>query len=284
MQRTVALLCLFVSLAVAHSWLGCSDYRITSPADEKVFNPANCKAYGRNWKSLGNPGGIFGLDNGYNYQTSSANCRDPLVLPYSSGYSATYDMATYTVGQNVCMAWPAKNHVAATCDNANIPDAGLVIYVSKPNPTANPDVASLTVVKAFPRNTVADKLVGFQHCPDFCNNRDKATCTGCFTVPNLQVGATYTFIWAWSFNGPQDVYSNCWEAQIKAGGNGGNTGTNPPITATGECLEQCQELCGEKSIATCDCSNGFSASCESSSSSTLMISGMMIVSVLMCMF
>lgn len=64
------------------------------------------------------------------------------------------------------------------------------IYVSGANPTgdaANP--SQMTLVKNFPANSGADKYEGFQNCPKFCSNQDKALCTGCFNVPNnLEAG------------------------------------------------------------------------------------------------
>jgi len=129
-------------------------------------------------------------------------------------------MATYSPGQRVCLAWAPKNHVAASCANRYIPDHGTKLYMSGPNPTADPaNIGALTqrttLIKDFGTNTAADGYVGFQNCPKFCQNNDKALCTGCFVLPtNLQVGATYSFFWMWAFNSDSDVYSSCWEAKI----------------------------------------------------------------------
>eukprot|EP01119_Soliformovum_irregulare_P002463 TRINITY_DN12708_c0_g1_i1.p1 TRINITY_DN12708_c0_g1~~TRINITY_DN12708_c0_g1_i1.p1 ORF type:complete len:243 (-),score=26.14 TRINITY_DN12708_c0_g1_i1:38-766(-) len=227
-MRSYLVLSLFFASVVAHSWLHCADYRISSKEDEITFNKDNCKGYGRNWKRS-NPGGAFGADTGYDFGTSTPSCRDQLPQPYDSGYDASWPMAVYSPGQNVCLAWPAKNHVAASCNNPNIPDNGLNIYVTGANPTTNPAGNSVRLVKAFPKRPNAaanggDPNAGFQYCPRFCQDNDKATCTGCFTVPSdLEPGSTYTFVWAWAFNGPNQLYSNCWEASIVPGASSSST-------------------------------------------------------------
>jgi len=124
-------------------------------------------------------------------------------------------MAQYAPSQNVCLAWPSKNHVAASCKSTDIPDNGMRLYVGSPNPTADPaSKSSMTLVKDW-GSSGPNQYRGFQHCLEFCGNNDGSLCTGCFTVPsNLQVGAIYTFYWEWSFNSAAETYSSCFEAQI----------------------------------------------------------------------
>jgi len=125
-------------------------------------------------------------------------------------------MAKYSPGQQVCLAWAPKNHVAASCINKNIPDFGMEVYMSGANPTSDPtSFSQMRKIADWGKNPGADAYKGFQNCPNFCTDPDKATCTGCFYIPkNVQVGATYTFIWTWEFNGLSDQYSSCWEATI----------------------------------------------------------------------
>jgi len=126
-------------------------------------------------------------------------------------------MATYYPGQLITLAWPPKNHVAASCANAFIPDHGTKVYVSVANPTSDVPLTQMRRVKDLGTNTVVDGYVGYQNCPKFCENNDKALCTGNFTVPDdLQVDAIYTFTWAWAFNADTDIYTTCWEAKIVA--------------------------------------------------------------------
>jgi len=218
---------LFVSSVVGHSWLQCADYRISSAADEMTFDINKCKGWPRGWYNL-NDKVLFGADNGYNYQPGSGGSMCQQAFPsggFPTAYNAAYPYSTYSPGQNVCMAWPTKNHVAASCDNSYIPDNGLVIYMTAVNPTSNPTSSNTQVAKNFGKNTRADQYFAFQHCPNFCNNKDKATCTGCFVIPANTAPGWYTFAWQWAFNGPNDIYSNCFDAMIT-----GDPITNQPTS------------------------------------------------------
>eukprot|EP01118_Nematostelium_gracile_P012375 TRINITY_DN4516_c0_g1_i1.p1 TRINITY_DN4516_c0_g1~~TRINITY_DN4516_c0_g1_i1.p1 ORF type:complete len:268 (-),score=59.42 TRINITY_DN4516_c0_g1_i1:41-787(-) len=214
-----------ISLVTSHSWLSCSDYDLSNPEDAKVYNPSKCSGWGRGWaKTCQNTNNQFGLDCGYNHGGASPVCSTRINPGnYSTEYSAVSHMATYYPGQQICLAWPAKNHVAAKCVNPNIPDSGTKIYMSAANPKADPanldalKTSPYTLVKDFGKNTGADAMIGFQNCPLFCQNNDKALCTGCFTVPTtVEPGSVYTFFWAWAFNSPQDTFTNCWEVNIVA--------------------------------------------------------------------
>jgi len=211
----VVILCIGDSLG--HSWVACTDYRIENDQDKADYSPEKCRGFARLWKN-GHGGGIFGQDTGFNYQPGDgATCRDPVTSPVDSGYSSTFPMATYYPGQLVTIAWPPKNHVAASCSNAFIPDFGTKIFVSVANPTSDLTTDSLTLLKDLGANKVPDGMVGYQNCPKFCENNDKALCTGNFTVPtDFQVNSIYTFTWAWSFNADTDTYTTCWEAKIVA--------------------------------------------------------------------
>jgi hypothetical protein len=214
----VTTLLLLVGWIECHTWIACTDYKIENEAAENYYDESLCKAHARSYKDCCE-GQAFGIDRGFDYRPHLQNrtCRDRLTLPYSDAYSSTSPMAKYSPGQKVCLAWPSKNHVAATCNNPWIPDHGTKLYVSVPNPQADADVESMRLVKDFGTNTRADGFVGFQHCPKFCENNDKSLCSGCFDVPqDLQVGATYTFTWEWAFNADTDLYSSCWEAEIVA--------------------------------------------------------------------
>merc|ERR1711933_213368 len=75
---------------------------------------------------------------------------------------------------------------------------------------------------------------GFQNCPKFCENTDRATCFGDFVVPTVDTEGYYTFVWYWIFN-PGSPYISCYEAYVKpstGGNNGGSTGGNTGSTST----------------------------------------------------
>merc|ERR1719486_1253271 len=109
-------------------------------------------------------------------------------------------LASYQVGQTYTLAWPPKNHVAASCTNQYIPDTFLKLYMAPYDQAAgdptqdtfrqNQLSASFTD-DPHVRNVIDYK--GFQNCPRFCDDTDKSLCTGTFTVgANVQPGV-YTF-------------------------------------------------------------------------------------------
>jgi hypothetical protein len=64
-------------------------------------------------------------------QNGQRPCRDPLGSASNNyGYSTQYPMARYQAGSTICLAWPSKNHVAATCTNQYIPDTELALFAS----------------------------------------------------------------------------------------------------------------------------------------------------------
>lgn len=220
------LVCLLVCLTLfgltsAHSWLQCADYE---EENGRAWSADKCRAWPRNYDAAFKGFGyVFGADGGYNYEpTENAPCSPS--PPKSSDYTTSYPKATYTPGQRICLAWPPKNHVAAKCNNPNIPDGGTKIYRSGVNPTTDPTLSQFqqNLVYDFGANTGTNGI-GFQNCPDFCANADKALCTGCFVIPQDLALGNYAFLWEWGFSG--SVYANCFDVQIVA--NSGNY-----ITAT----------------------------------------------------
>merc|ERR1719242_641575 len=181
-----------------------------------------------------NVGATFGADIGMDYRPP-ANGAKPCQGD-AANFAANYPNGAvqYEVGGTYTLAWPPKNHVAA-CGNANIPDTFLKLHMvpytdgqSDPNQSVFRD--NLVQTATFtndPHVKGAVDYKGFQKCPNFCNNRDKALCTGDFTVPEGTAPGKYTFQWYWAFNGPADLYSTCYEAEIVAKGQGDNTGFNP---------------------------------------------------------
>jgi hypothetical protein len=159
------------------------------------------------------------------------------------------------------LAWPAKNHVSASCANSNIPDGGTLIYAHGPNPTTEPTLATARKIFTFETNTAPNQYKGFQNCPKFCENQDKALCTGCFNLPtDLQSGAVYTFSWVWTFN-PGEIYSSCWEARIEGNPVTGQPtqGQSQPGQGTNGCGDAtfCATACGgEDKIKSCTCDAG----------------------------
>merc|ERR1719394_47823 len=75
----------------------------------------------------------FGVDIGFDEQPSSSchigNANNPVDYP----------MARYRQGQEIVLAWPSKNHVAATCTNPSIPDTSLELFVAPLTEDGHPD-------------------------------------------------------------------------------------------------------------------------------------------------
>jgi hypothetical protein len=157
----------------------------------------------------------------------------------AANFAANYPSGAvqYEVGGTYTLAWPPKNHVAA-CGNANIPDTFLKLHMVQYDGQSDPNQSvfreNLVKTATFTNDPHVKGRVdykGFQKCPNFCNNRDKALCTGDFTVPEATAPGKYTFQWYWAFNGPQDLYSTCYEAEIVAKGQGDGTGFDE-VTST----------------------------------------------------
>jgi len=268
--------CLYVHTIVAHSWVACTDYRMANQQDSEVYDPSKCKAFPRNWMSVASD---LGVDRGFNFQGDETNtCRDPVQTAPGYGYTDQYPMAQYAPGQQVCLAWPTKNHVAATCTNPYIPDQGVKIFASGPNPTQNPTQSQFKnfvvddAVNGVHQNGVID-FKGFQNCPRFCDNMDKSLCTGCFTVPNnLQVGAVYSFQWYWIFNAGSAPYTTCWEAKIISGtGSGTSTTTTSSSSSSSSTTTTTTTTTTTSSSGTS--SDGTSGTSDSGSTSTSSSSG-----------
>merc|ERR1719242_557495 len=225
MSHMLFLLTIF-TVCYSHSWPHCVDYR----GNLEDFEPDQC---------LGNPRPLpgnrnvndnsFGQDIGMDFrpQNGGARCQGDAA-------SAT-PVVTYEAGRTYTLAWPPKNHVAADCTNPFIPDNFLRLYMA-PYTGTDPDQDTFKqnqVPASFsndPHVSGTIDMKGFQNCPKFCENTDKALCTGTITIPADANLGDYTLQWYWAFNSEIDLYATCWEAEIVAntGGGGGSTPTTPP--------------------------------------------------------
>jgi hypothetical protein len=127
--------------------------------------------------------------------------------------------------------YPAKNHVATPATDLFMPDTSFKIFRSV-NPGEKPDSTS-KMIELFNYNekhvqgTIDYK--GFQNCPGFPANNDKAVCTACFDVGATPATGEYMFVWEWFFNENLPPYTTCWDAFVGAGG--GNM-VNRPVGST----------------------------------------------------
>lgn len=218
---------LFTSTSVeAHSWIQCTDYR----GDTDYYQGNQCFGHVRPWQRgqndivSPNQSG-FGVDQGFNKRLDETPDGECNSLIDNQGAAGNFPMANYKRGQTITLAWPAKNHVADTCANnpggANIPDAFNGLYMEKSVPglriTYNREVVfePMTAGNTHVQGQIDYK--GYQKCPKFCEDRDKALCTGTFVVPDVPDGK-YSFSWRWEFNAgrsPPETYVTCFEAMVQ---------------------------------------------------------------------
>jgi len=241
-----------VPLVYSHSWLHCTNY----VGDLETFEPENCLGNPRPLSSGNNVNdNSFGQDIGMNYQPGANRCQGNV----NNGLDANYPngIQTYETGRSYTLAWPPKNHVAAECTNPFIPDAFLKLYMAPHNGATDPDqdtFREMQVPASFSDNPHANGVIdfqGFQNCPRFCDNMDKALCTGDFVIPEGTAPGVYTFQWYWGFNSDADLYSTCYEAEVVAGTGNGDTGndnaggnTNAPETTVSTTLPpNCGSTC-----------------------------------------
>lgn len=216
-----------VSTAMAHSWIACSDYR---GKNEGNWDATKCHGFPRDAATYANKN-AFGLDRGFDHKPGNdgAACKTGLS---GGSYGPEYPMAVYYQGQQAVLAHPMKNHGAASCTNIHIPDFGNRIYrgqrwtsVDSPKDTNNPYsyykqflVADLGLSPVGKNNVNPDSYPkpGFQNAPNFCGSTgtDKAFGSYSFNVPSDLPTGYYTFVWRWSFNGPTDIYTTCFDVQI----------------------------------------------------------------------
>jgi len=240
-------LVLLINFTHSHSWLECTKYT----GDLETFDRSACLNKPRPLDANGrNVGNTFGADIGMDYRpaASGANpCQGDSTLGINGNYNNNNPLVEYEAGKTYTLAWAPKNHVAAECTNAFIPDNFLKIF-SVPyneNGQADPNQSSFRQT-SIPSSFESDPHVsgqidfkGFQNCPKFCENTDKALCTGTITIPTDMPLGLHTMQWYWAFNSPTDLYATCWEARIVA-----NTGGNDPVVTlppanTPDCTNCC---------------------------------------------
>ncbi|KDO21433.1 hypothetical protein SPRG_12440 [Saprolegnia parasitica CBS 223.65] len=171
---------LLLGAVAAHSWIECSDYLMTSVEDRNYWDASKCYGYPRCSAARN---GVFGNEGSLNYQSANGNsCQ--CAQGSNNAYTSTYPKATYVPGQRVCLAYPAKNHVADHCTNQYIPDNGMTIYRSTVGATVDPALGQWPV--QYPNTTNGEHTngvidyKGFQNCPKFCENMPNAFCSLCF--------------------------------------------------------------------------------------------------------
>nr|XP_002127986.1 uncharacterized protein LOC100175308 [Ciona intestinalis] len=202
----------------SHSWIACSDYTEKNGGN---WDPNRCRGFPRDSRNYA-PKNSFGLDRGFDHKPG--NGGDVCKTRYSaSSYSSEYPKAIYYPGQQVVIVHPMKNHGADRCTNAHIPDFGNAIYrgVNAMDRSGTLAHFKANLVSDLGRSPVGQPSLmsiypkpGYQNAPNFCDDTDKSMGTYSFNIPGNIAPGEYTFVWRWSFNGPQDHYSTCFEVII----------------------------------------------------------------------
>nr|CAB3260422.1 uncharacterized protein LOC100175308 [Phallusia mammillata] len=220
--RSRVVICL-VALTLAcqvqsHSWIACSDYAEKNGAD---WDHTKCRGYPRDAAQFAQKNS-FGQDRGFDYRpgADAPGCK----TKYSNGaYSSEYPKAIYFPGQQVIIVHPMKNHGADEgCTNKHIPDNANKIYRGRKDTDRDMSfsyyrttlVADLGVSPVGSAHQASYPKPGYQNAPHFCKNTDRSMGTYSFNVPQELAAGEYTFVWRWSFNGPGDIYSTCFDVIV----------------------------------------------------------------------
>lgn len=228
----IAWLLLLITSVRAHSWVSCADY--DPSASTSAFQSSACRGFSRGSPQFFTP--LFGQDRGFNYQPGS---NDPVcIVDFDrNSYSSAYPAPQYKPGSKIRVVWPAKNHVADRCTNQWIPDTTFQLWMNcddfgtKRNPSLRTFLQTAQLVIDWKRDGNAK---GFQNCPKFCDNPDKAVCHQDFTMPAGLDKKRCLFVWYWVFNQGTTPYTACWDINVDpvptstaaGGGNGAATCRN----------------------------------------------------------
>ena len=222
MRFIILSLFLLIKGVKTHSWLECTDYQINSEEDTYYHDDDKCLGYPLGFQIQHAAG--FGVDTGFNVNGGdpARHVNGGCTTGLNDSYNDFTTRATYVAGQEVCVAYPAKNHVAETCTNEFIPDAGVIISRGQiiDSNTFNNDQTYEHLNGVHVNGQIDYK--GYQNCPKFCENMDKSLCTMCFKLEDDIPSGVYTFKWNWEFN-PDEFYYSCWNAEVI-----GNQDDNPP--------------------------------------------------------
>ncbi|KAF9939166.1 hypothetical protein BGZ67_009828 [Mortierella alpina] len=215
---TLAVFSSYTPVAEAHSWADCIDWKFNNPKKQDWTDKGGkCTGYARRFP-LGLPFGS--LDSQYpnrHYQQDRNNPRNALpcsnfkdgstrgsdetrAKPTSAAYGGKWGrMTTTTIGDTLCVRWPAKNHAKI---GGSIPTT-VFIHMS---PVRNgKDITQAMLLK----NTIAK--LQYTNCIVDANE-DRRACGGCFKVPARAPG-TYLMQWRWELN-PGEFYTSCADVKI----------------------------------------------------------------------
>ncbi|KAG0366558.1 hypothetical protein BC939DRAFT_442612 [Gamsiella multidivaricata] len=207
--------------AEAHSWMDCVDWKFNNPSKPDWSDKGGkCVGYARRYP-IGKPfASLDSADPSRHYQqagnpNTALPCSDhkhgkdvgsdeTLARIPSAAYGGKWGRMTMTsVGDTLCVRWPAKNHAEHNEDNTVVQ-----INLSKNKNGADPTQQQLL------QNTIA--RLPYKNCGS-ASTPDKRPCGGCFKVP-VRASGIYLLQWRWMLN-PGEWYTSC--ADIQIGGDSG---------------------------------------------------------------
>ena len=214
MIKVLTLVSLF-SVANAHSWVYCSDYKILTESDKSEYNVNNCDGYTRcgdnSFVDVQKNG--FGADSNFQFSRLPNTCQCSIDSEDPQNYTMRSFAPHYFDNELICLAYPSKGHVADECGLSNkfIPDIGTTITRSSKQSVDEFDIFYKQLNGMHAQGVVDYK--GYQNCPKFCEKPDRALCTMCFKLENNINPGLYSFKWTWELN-PNEYYTTCWDAYV----------------------------------------------------------------------
>ncbi|KAI1318567.1 hypothetical protein EDD11_006257 [Mortierella claussenii] len=217
MVATLAVFSSYAPQAEAHSWADCIDWKFNKKGSNDWSDKGGkCLGYARRFPLHSKPfGKLDSADPNRHYQQSHNNpdsqppCSngkagaEPGAIetrgnPVSSAYGGKWGRMTVTsVGDTLCVRWPAKNHAI----ESGVPKVN--IYLSKVR--NGKDISQRDLLKQH----IAS--LPYQNC-NKAKNQDIRPCGGCFKVPQRASG-TYLLQWRWMLN-KNEYYTSCADVQI----------------------------------------------------------------------
>ncbi|KAF9092834.1 hypothetical protein BGX27_001715 [Mortierella sp. AM989] len=221
----VAALAVFTTApqAEAHSWADCIDWKFNNYKKPSWNNNGGkCRGYARRFPL----GKAFGsLDSNWPSRHYEQNNRNPnssppcntarngnekvgvetRANPVSKAYGGKYgQMTVTTVGDTLCVRWPAKNHAAK--NELNRP-----VFINLSKVRNGKDISQ----KQLNANNIAK--LPYKNCMPG-KNEDRRACGGCFKVP-ARASGTYLLQWRWMLNEnkkqrTQEWYTSCADIYI----------------------------------------------------------------------
>ncbi|KAF9547763.1 hypothetical protein EC957_007928 [Mortierella hygrophila] len=215
---TLAVFSSYTPQAKAHSWADCIDWKFNKAGNQDWSDQGGkCTGYARRFP-LGKEFGS--LDSAYpnrHYQQDRQNpstalpCSNRIVgatrgsdetraNPPSKAYGGEYGRMTVTsVGDTLCVRWPAKTHGQSFHPNNKVQ-----IHLSKSRNAL--DISQQELLK----NTIAN--LDYKNCNPG-SNEDRRPCGGCFKVP-VRAKGTYLLQWRWMLN-QDEWYTSCADIEIQ---------------------------------------------------------------------